>query len=237
MPAKDSNLIIAPSLLAANFSRLDREIIRLNRSGAEWIHLDIMDGHFVPNLSFGPDTLKAIRSQTDLYVDVHLMCERPEILIEPFAKAGANSITVHTELGSRVKDLLWQIRSNETEVGLAINPSTSIEAVTPFLESIDLLLIMTVNPGFGGQSFIPEMLPKIEAATRYRKEKGLEFRVEVDGGINPATGAQCTQVGADTIVAGSSLFSKPNLKAAVSHLRRSCDPRHRELSISATEAS
>jgi ribulose-phosphate 3-epimerase len=237
MPATESNLIIAPSLLAANFSRLDREIIRLNRSGAEWIHLDIMDGHFVPNLSFGPDTLKAIRPQTDLYVDVHLMCERPEILIEPFAKAGANSITVHTELGSRVKDLLWQIRSNETEVGLAINPPTSIEAVAPFLESIDLLLIMTVNPGFGGQSFIPEMLPKIEAATRYRKEKGLNFRVEVDGGINPATGAQCTQVGADTIVAGSSLFSKQNLKAAVSNLRQSCDPRHRELAIPASNAS
>ena len=237
MPKTESNLIIAPSLLAANPSRLDREIIRLNRSGAEWIHLDIMDGHFVPNLSFGPATLKAIRPHTNLYIDTHLMCERPEILIEPFAKAGANSITVHAELGSRVKDLLWQIRSNETEVGLAINPPTSIETVTPFLESIDLLLIMTVNPGFGGQSFIPEVLPKIEAATRYRKEKGLDFRIEVDGGINPATGAQCTQVGADTLVAGSSLFSKTNLRAAVSHLRGNCDPRHMELAIPATDVS
>ena len=232
MPATESNLIIAPSLLAANFSRLDREILRLNRSGAEWIHLDIMDGHFVPNLSFGPGTLVAIRPQTDLFVDVHLMCERPEILIEPFAKAGANSITVHTELGPRVKDLIWQIRSNNIEVGLAINPPTSFEAVIPFLESIDLLLIMTVNPGFGGQSFIPEVLPKIEAANRFRKEKRLNFRIEVDGGINPTTGAQCTEVGADTIVAGSSLFSKSNLKAAVSGLRASCDPRHLALNMS-----
>ncbi len=222
----ESELIIAPSLLAANYSKLGSEIQRLNRSGAEWIHLDIMDGHFVPNLSFGPDTLRHIRPLTELYMDVHLMCERPEILIEPFVKAGANSITIHAELNERVKDLLWQIRSCEIEVGLAINPPTSLESALPYLDSVDLLLIMTVNPGFGGQSFIPEVLTKIEAARRYRNQKGLKYRIEVDGGINPDTGAQCTQVGADTLVAGSSLFGKANLKAAVSHLRSSCDPRH-----------
>ena len=235
MPHKpESELIIAPSLLAANYSRLGREVERLNRSGAEWIHLDIMDGHFVPNLSFGPNTLHDIRPLTELYMDVHLMCERPQILIDSFVKAGANSITIHAELNERVKDLLWQIRSCEIQVGLAINPPTSFESAVPYLESVDLLLIMTVNPGFGGQSFIPEVLPKIEAARRYRSEKGLKYRIEVDGGINPDTGAQCTQVGADTLVAGSSLFGKTNLKAAVSHLRSSCDPRHLPLPIAAS---
>ena len=219
MPASDSsNLVIAPSLLAANFSRLDREVERLNRSGAEWIHLDIMDGHFVPNLSFGPDTIKFLRPLTDLYMDVHLMCERPEILIESFVKSGANSITIHAELDSRVKDLLWQIRSCDVRVGLAINPPTSLETALPFLDVIDLLLIMTVNPGFGGQSFIPEVLPKIDAAHRLRKEQGLNFRIEVDGGINSNTGAQCTQVGADTLVAGSSLFKNANLKLSLIHI-------------------
>ena len=236
MPATDSsNLIIAPSLLAANFSRLDREVQRINRSNAEWIHLDVMDGHFVPNLSFGPDTIKSLRPLTELYMDVHLMCERPEILIESFVKSGADSITIHAELDNRVKDLLWQVRSCDVKVGLAINPPTSFETTLPFLDVIDLLLIMTVNPGFGGQSFIPEVLPKIEAAKRFRKEKGLNFRIEVDGGINPDTGSQCTQAGADTLVAGSSLFGKANLKAAVANLRATCDPRHRPLPMSAPQ--
>ncbi|MCS1407120.1 MAG: Ribulose-phosphate 3-epimerase [Verrucomicrobia subdivision 3 bacterium] len=214
------NLIIAPSLLAANFSRLDREIQRANRSGAEWIHLDIMDGHFVPNLSFGPEMAKTLRPMTFLFMDVHLMCECPEILIDPFHAAGAESITVHAELGFRVKDLLWQIKSRNVKTGLAVNPPTSMEVARPYLKQIDLLLIMTVNPGFGGQKFIPEMLPKIQTAAKWRQEKGLKFRIEVDGGINPNTGSQCTQAGADTLVAGSSLFSKPNLRAAVSHLRK-----------------
>ncbi len=231
MSQKVPELIIAPSLLAANFSRLGREMERADRSGAEWIHLDIMDGHFVPNLSFGPDTVKALRPETSLFMDVHLMCERPEILIEPFKQAGSNSLTIHAELGDRVKDLLWQIRSCELQVGLAVNPPTSLETVRPFLEQIDLLLIMTVNPGFGGQSFIPEVLPKITQARKWREELGLNFRIEVDGGINPATGAQCTEAGADTLVAGSALFSKPNLRAAVRHLRTTCDPANLSFSM------
>ena len=222
MALTDSALIIAPSLLAANYSRLDREIQRLNRSGAEWIHLDIMDGHFVPNLSFGPDTLRHIRPLTGLFVDVHLMCERPEILIQPFVESGANLITVHAELGPRVKDLLWQIRSCGGHVGLAVNPPTSIESALPHLDAIDLLLIMTVNPGFGGQSFIPEVLTKVEMAARRRKAQQLKFRIEVDGGINPETGSQSFQAGADTLVAGSSLFRRTHLKSAVSQLRSTC---------------
>lgn len=214
--------IIAPSLLAANFSRLDREIQRLNQSGAEWIHLDIMDGHFVPNLSFGPGTLKSIRPLTQLHVDVHLMCSRPEILIESFAKAGADSITIHAELGDCVDSLIGQIHSQKIKTGLAINPKTEIEKAIPYLDSVDLLLIMSVNPGFGGQRFLPEVLPKIKTAARFRKEKGLTFRIQVDGGIDLTNADPCARSGADIFVAGSSLFQNANLKSAVSELRAAC---------------
>ncbi len=223
MPTSARDFIIAPSLLAANFSRLDRELRRVNRSGAEWLHIDVMDGHFVPNLSFGPGVVKTIRHLTPLFLDVHLMCERPEILIQPFEKAGANSITVHAELEPKVQPLLQQIQEARLKTGLAVNPPTSIETVLPYLESIDLLLIMTVHPGFGGQAFLPEVLPKIQTAAQWQKRKNLQFRIQVDGGINPETGAQCIDAGADTLVAGSSLFGKPNLRAAVRQLQKAAN--------------
>lgn len=223
MPTSARDFIIAPSLLAANFSRLDRELRRVHRSGAEWLHLDVMDGHFVTNLSFGPDVVKTIRRLTHLFLDVHLMCDRPEILIQPFEKAGADSITVHAELEPKVQSLLRQIQNAHLKTGLAVNPPTAIETVLPYLESIDLLLLMTVHPGFGGQAFLPEVLPKIQTAAQWRKRKNLRFRIQVDGGINSETAAQCVEAGADTLVAGSSLFGKSNLRAAVRQLRNAAN--------------
>src|SRR5712672_2183465 len=170
-------MIIAPSLLAANFGRLAKEVERFNAFHAEWLHLDIMDGHFVPNISFGPAVVRTIRPLTKLFFDVHLMCSKPEILLEPFAQAGAHQMNIHVELGDQVTPLLWKIRSLGKKVGLAINPPTAIGMVQPYLGQIDSLLIMTVNPGFGGQEFIHETLPKIQQAYVWRRENNLKFHI------------------------------------------------------------
>jgi len=216
-------MIIAPSLLAADFSRLAAETLRVSRAKADWLHLDIMDGHFVPNISFGPAVVKSIRPLTRMPFDVHLMCERPEILLEPFASAGADHLTVHVELGEHTKDLIWKIKSLGVKVGLAVNPPTPVVSAQPFLAQIDILLIMTVNPGFGGQSFIPETLPKVQQAAAWRKETGLAYRIEVDGGINNTNAAECARAGADTFVAGTSLFGQPQLKRAIEKMRKAAE--------------
>ncbi|HVY68424.1 MAG TPA: ribulose-phosphate 3-epimerase [Verrucomicrobiae bacterium] len=212
--------VIAPSLLAANFGRIADEARRAQRSGADWLHLDIMDGHFVPNISFGPEVVRTVRPLVKMPLDVHLMCLKPEILLEPFAKAGANSMTVHVELGDRVPQLLWKVRSLGVRAGLAINPSTPMSAVEPYLDKIDILLVMTVNPGFGGQPFIEETLPKVQQAARWRAERKRAYRVEVDGGIVFDTSRECARAGADTFVSGTGLFRHRNMGAAVRKMRK-----------------
>ena len=213
-------MIIAPSLLAANFGQLAKEATRASKSGAEWLHLDVMDGHFVENISFGPAVVKAIRPFSKIFFDVHLMCGKPEILLEPFAKAGADQIIVHVELGDAVTPLLWKIRKLGKKVGLSLNPPTSIGLVQPYLDQIDHLLIMTVNPGFGGQEFIYETLPKIQQANAWRRQRNLRYTIGVDGGVNFKTAGECARAGADVFVSGTTLFAAHSLKGAVTKMRK-----------------
>ena len=216
-------MIIAPSLLAADLGKLGSEIKKITRAGADWIHLDVMDGHFVQNLSFGPDFLQMIKRHTQLPCDVHLMCDKPEAILDHFLEAGADNITIHAELGDRAMDLIWKLRNEKRSVGIAINPPTPFHVVEPFLNQIDLLLVMTVNPGYGGQSFIDETVSKIELADRWRQLHKKHFHLEVDGGINFETICRCARCGADTFVSGTTIFHSASYKNAISKLRKKAE--------------
>jgi ribulose-phosphate 3-epimerase len=219
-PTLPEGFVIAPSLLAADPARFGHHAERVERAGAHCLHLDIMDGNFVPNISFGPAVVKALRNRVKMFFDVHLMCTRPEILLDPFKKAGADQITVHVELGDKVGSLLWKVRSLGCKVGLAVNPPTSMQQVEPYLSQIDLLLVMTVNPGFGGQSFIGETLPKVQHAAARRRALGKNFRICVDGGVDAVTARECARAGADMFVCGTSVFRHANLRTAMQRIQK-----------------
>ncbi|WP_413368039.1 ribulose-phosphate 3-epimerase [Lysinibacillus sp. 3P01SB] len=211
---------IAPSILAADFAKLGEEVKEVEAAGAELIHIDVMDGHFVPNISFGAIALEAIRPLSTLPMDVHLMIENPDQYIEQFAKAGADYITVHVEACRHLHRTIQLIRSFGVKPGVVLNPHTPIESILHILEDVDMVLFMTVNPGFGGQKFISSVLPKIEALSSIIKERGLEIDIEIDGGITAETIVPCVKAGANIFVAGSAIYSKEDRAAALQEIKQ-----------------
>lgn len=210
---------IAPSLLSADFSRLGEEIRALETAGADMIHLDVMDGHFVPNLTIGPSVIKALRPLTTLPFDVHLMISPVDPLLESFAQAGADILTVHPEAGPHLHRTLQTIKSLGKKAGVALNPATPLSLIEPVLDDIDLLLIMTVNPGFGGQTFIPSMREKIHAARALLNHRAPHVLLEVDGGITGDNAPYLRTTGVDILVAGTAIFSTTDYTGAIAHLR------------------
>ncbi len=211
---------IAPSILSADISKLGEDIQMLDKGGADWIHIDVMDGHFVPNLTFGPNVVAAAKNYTDLPLDVHLMVEEPEKMINGFAEAGATGISIHAEATKNIHQVMQHIRSLNVQAGVVINPGTAVSFIEPVLSIVDMVLVMTVNPGFGGQSFIPETLKKIEKLDAYRKENDLSYLIQVDGGVNEETIQLCHEAGADVFVAGSNVFGAKSPADQIQKLKR-----------------
>ncbi len=210
---------IAPSILSADFARLGEEVRDVERAGADWIHVDVMDGHFVPNLTIGPVVVEAVRRSTSLPLDVHLMIESPERYVEAFAKAGAATIGVQVEACPHLHRVVGQIHEAGARASVVLNPATRAEAVEPILGDVDQVLVMTVNPGFGGQRFIESMLPKIERLRGWIDARGLDVDLEVDGGVASGTVGRAARAGADVFVAGTAVFGAPDYAVAIRALR------------------
>ncbi|MBC9209985.1 ribulose-phosphate 3-epimerase [Roseomonas aerophila] len=213
-------LIIAPSLLAADFARLGEEVAAIEAAGADWLHLDIMDGHFVPNISFGPAVVKALRKHSRMPFDVHLMIAPADPYLAAFAEAGADLISLHPEAGPHLHRSLQTIRALGKKAGVVLNPGTPASVLANVMDLVDLVLVMTVNPGFGGQSFIHSQLPKIAEIRRMIDATGRQIHLQIDGGVTDVTAPLCVQAGADVLVAGTAVFGKPDYAGAITAIRK-----------------